>query len=452
MDLTDQNGGNPFKNRVTVDFQYFIQSAVQKKLPWNCLAIFLTDLAPTLEKSKDVIQILVEELEKWVSITENCQCFTQEQDKNEFQENETIVPQNHPENISKQITQIQDDQSSLASSEMSDSVDESIEDTNEVFNNPMIDLDQTNQDSGNTDKVINETEENEKIAEDVMTVMDTIGNRFDKLVQSQEETQDDDDVPKLVDQEISNEDKVKVLFNVRSNLEIPNTIQVENKEFKCSYCGKIFTRKSNLKRHELIHTPENQFKCNACDKQFHRSDELKYHKSAHELNEIHSFQCAICAKGFYVKNNLLRHERNHRAEKSHKCNNCSKSFIKRAELQRHEMIHTSEKPFECTTCSKCFSQESNLKRHVMLHTRNLPFLCQNCGNGFASQSDLIVHERIHTGMKPHHCKTCSKSFRTASKLKRHEIIHTDEKPFQCKTCKKCFNQQDTLKRHEKIHS
>ena len=52
MDVINQHAGNKFKNRVTVDFQYFIQSAIQKKLPWNCLAIVLTDLAPTLEKSK----------------------------------------------------------------------------------------------------------------------------------------------------------------------------------------------------------------------------------------------------------------------------------------------------------------------------------------------------------------------------------------------------------------
>ena len=51
---------------IRVDFRYFIQSAVQKNLPWHTLAIYLTDLAPTLEKSRQVIMILVQELEKWV--------------------------------------------------------------------------------------------------------------------------------------------------------------------------------------------------------------------------------------------------------------------------------------------------------------------------------------------------------------------------------------------------
>ena len=56
----------PPKRRVVVDFKYFIQSAIEKKLSWNVLTYFLTDLAPTLDKSKEVIELLVQELEKWV--------------------------------------------------------------------------------------------------------------------------------------------------------------------------------------------------------------------------------------------------------------------------------------------------------------------------------------------------------------------------------------------------
>ena len=57
--------------KVKVDFQYFIQSAVQKNISWNSLAISLTDLAPTLDQSRQVIKILVQELEKWVTKAEN---------------------------------------------------------------------------------------------------------------------------------------------------------------------------------------------------------------------------------------------------------------------------------------------------------------------------------------------------------------------------------------------
>ena len=55
IDLTNEE--------VRVNFKYFIQSAIQKELSWKSLAFFLTDLTTTLDKSKEVIRILVEELE-----------------------------------------------------------------------------------------------------------------------------------------------------------------------------------------------------------------------------------------------------------------------------------------------------------------------------------------------------------------------------------------------------
>ena len=61
------------RNGHEVDFNYFIQFTIQKKMPWKSLSLFLIDLAPTLEKSKEVIEILVQELELWVSKAENYQ-------------------------------------------------------------------------------------------------------------------------------------------------------------------------------------------------------------------------------------------------------------------------------------------------------------------------------------------------------------------------------------------
>ena len=56
-----------------VDFNHFIQSTIQKKMPWNSLAFFLIHLAPTLEKSHKVIEVLVKELELWVVKVESDQ-------------------------------------------------------------------------------------------------------------------------------------------------------------------------------------------------------------------------------------------------------------------------------------------------------------------------------------------------------------------------------------------
>ena len=56
-----------------VDFNFFIQSTIQKNIPWKSLASLLIHLAPTPKKSKQVIEILVQELELWVAKVESDQ-------------------------------------------------------------------------------------------------------------------------------------------------------------------------------------------------------------------------------------------------------------------------------------------------------------------------------------------------------------------------------------------
>ena len=55
----------------TINPKYFIQLAIQKEMPWNTLAFVLTDLITNLYRSKQVIRVLVQELEKWVLNVKN---------------------------------------------------------------------------------------------------------------------------------------------------------------------------------------------------------------------------------------------------------------------------------------------------------------------------------------------------------------------------------------------
>ena len=71
MNTIDQKALNKSQKGVRVDFHYFIQAAVDQELPWKTLAFFLTDLTTTPDKSREVIKILVEELEKWVTKARN---------------------------------------------------------------------------------------------------------------------------------------------------------------------------------------------------------------------------------------------------------------------------------------------------------------------------------------------------------------------------------------------
>ena len=45
------------------DFSYFVKMALQNRMPWNVLAFNLNSLAPTLNETKEIIGILLKELE-----------------------------------------------------------------------------------------------------------------------------------------------------------------------------------------------------------------------------------------------------------------------------------------------------------------------------------------------------------------------------------------------------
>ena len=58
---------NVVAENITINFDYFIQLAIQREIPWKSLAFMLTDLTTTLDRSKQIIRVLVKELEKWAS-------------------------------------------------------------------------------------------------------------------------------------------------------------------------------------------------------------------------------------------------------------------------------------------------------------------------------------------------------------------------------------------------
>ena len=50
------------------DFLYFVNMALQKRMPWNILASLFKNLAPTLNETRNIIDILLKELETLQSI------------------------------------------------------------------------------------------------------------------------------------------------------------------------------------------------------------------------------------------------------------------------------------------------------------------------------------------------------------------------------------------------
>ena len=80
--------------------------------------------------------------------------------------------------------------------------------------------------------------------------------------------------------------------------------------------------------------------------------------------ETGRLQCGFCERTFYLKTQLLYHQRAHTGERPFKCKDCDKSFRINSELSKHiRRVHEKERRFQCDICFKRFFYRNELKVH-----------------------------------------------------------------------------------------
>ena len=159
----------------------------------------------------------------------------------------------------------------------------------------------------------------------------------------------------------------------------PESSQAENLERpKCSFCGKILSLKSNLKVHEKKHKGEFLHNCNECDygtnnKQSLASHVIRKYTTKEEAKKLPTFNCDTCQKSFVTKQLLKKH--------------------------LYSGKYNLDKNFQCDICKKWVKTKDSLDQHMSKYHYDPSVLLdcpyQNCHQKCGNKQSLKRHIDWH---------------------------------------------------------
>ena len=341
--------------------QGFIEMAVQEQLSWQTLATVLEELTvtPTIAISKQVIKILLTELETLQSKTKNnkvVSCSNCEQSTPGAQDEDT-------EN------QIQE----------KDEID---------WTNGVVEIDQADETYGKETQAFKDSVIAEKeYSVDSKLSCPKCGEKFMFSIALKKHMKVHVDSVENIKKLVESGEKLYTFIGDPVNFDGDKAdiivAQYDNEQEKSQF---LVTQKSETTKDES----------NFSKKSFFNNQQLAAEDSTHSKEK--SFQCRICKKCFSSKIDLKSHQIIHSEKKTFQCKVCPKGFAFNAHLRQHEIIHSGEVTLQCKTCKKRLNKRANLNVHERIHVIKKPFYCTSCEKGFNTKQSLEQHERIHTGV------------------------------------------------------
>ena len=348
----------------SVKIKCLIDMALTNEISWPTLNFVIDTLAPTLEKSKEIIKIILKEFEEFQSRQ------SQNRDQNEQVESVILNEEDHQQK-SKANDNLESD---CNQSDVEEDIIEAVRNIETESGNDSEDL-----------------EDESVVPENAFEANDTSNEPLYTFVEIKNEYENQDGNTDVEDH--SNE--VPEMHN-QSETGVPKIQENSSQEILESEKDEMNHNKSKTaKKIEVI--------------------KLKILPQPKEKK----LQCNICAKYFKYYSCLNRHHMNHNVEKSFQCKTCLKTFSEKGTLKRHEIIHSGLKPFECNICKMSFNDSGNLNAHKKIHSGEKPYVCKTCGKCFRIHNTLKTHARIHNDERPFQCKNCDKTFRQSSCWKVH---------------------------------